>query len=438
MTVYSGRWGYAGSGYPDWPDPAESDQPLSNPAWTTVIPYNVLVDTDSIDNGDGTFTIAATGIYYLNFQSRGPSAATRVQIDGVTAVDGFNADSAGTDYGNATSVYVGCIAKGSVVELQAQGSTAHSYGYFTLFRVPEPYAVADLSSGTTDGYLEWQPVCDQPSWLDDEDATTFTIGADGHYFVSVQELAPRSGYDEFWRKVELHVNGSYVDYHHVSNPYGNDNIPLTTVLELAAGDTLQVHEYMNTADPIGVVRADILIFKIPDFSGALITLDTVYNPDTNWNDIPFDTEVYDTDGYWPASGTSELVAPADGIYLVYCGYTDFAIGGTNFNVSVNPGSAGPFSSSGRIPGDDFLYGATGSEFSQPASPTTVAIFELAEGDSVLAFTENGNGGNANGYDDTVTEARFGMFKIGDWTFRKVTGCPCPRKWVPQIYRVKRP
>ncbi len=439
--AYSSRFGFY---TPTWgPDPSEPNQDLLvSDGWKTFIPYKVWVDTDSIDGGAGTVTIPATGIYYINLQMQAvnppdfPSIDihTRLLANGaVTLADGYNGGSTGTDLASSTASFAGCLEAGTEVTFQALAldtDVDHVVGYVSLFRVPAPFAQAKLMSSSTDDFVDWAPVCNQPTWLDAGVASRWTIGETGFYFLTDANLSypPPIGFvDQYWRDNQIYVNGSYINQES-TNAGGSSNVPLSTVLELTAGDYVEIFTAFKSGAPMGETSAEMMMCKIPGtVAGAQAYLSQKIYTVNAFVKIDFASTIFDTDGYWSSGTPSRLTVPSgkEGIYLLWAGYWENANRAINFRMDLN-GSSSTF-----IQG-----GASGSEnyaLQNKVSPTTLAIRDLAVGDFIDYSILNGDAASGGG-PGNANDIRMGMIRLDDWTYPTQRACPCPSDFLPQIYR----
>lgn len=422
------------------PDPAETAQTLV-PAdgWKKFFFHNVWFDDDAIyDDSTGTVTIPATGIYYINVQmnsypgtSPGEEFTVRILADGTTTIaEGFQKRNTGTGQPSETATYAACIEGGTTLTFEAQISSdnvAHMVGYLSLVRVPDPFAIADLDTGPVDDFVEWSDVCNQPSWLDPGNLTRWTVSEDGFYFLTLKDntTVPIGFFDEYWRTHYVYVNG--VDIDNVSaNAGASSNVPFTTILELTAGDYVEVFVLFKTGAPIGLSVADMTMYKIPDaVAGAEIYEYNFVYTTVAFTEPTYGTSVFDTDGYWAGAGDkSKLVVPSGkgGKYLVWAQYVEAANREINYLISSST--------------DQYQYGCACSEnyaLQNVVSPTSFALWDLADGDYIQMFVQNGDaasgGGPGNAY-----HLRFGLVNIDGWTYTSQNGCPCPSGFLPQIYR----
>ncbi len=422
------------------PDPPETGQTLV-PAdgWKKFFFYNVLFDDDAIyDAGTATVTIPTTGIYYINFQLRSVSGGsqeinTRILANGTTQIAfGSQRGSTGSDEPTSVATYAACLDGGTTLtfegEMAESDNVTHMTGYLSLLRLPVPFAIADLDTGPVNSLISWDDVCNQPSWLDPGAPTRWTVAETGFYFVTLKDTTsvPIGFTDQYWRIHEIHVNGVDIDSFWACGG-ANATLPVSTVLQLTAGDYVEIYTQFKTGAPVGLSAADMTMYKIPAPVSAVEIYKAHYVYTTTSSTEPtFDTSVYDTDGYWAGAGDkSKLVVPTGkgGRYLVWAGYYEGANRAINYFIT-------------GVGGTQLEVGCSCSEnyaLGNYVSPTSLALWDLADGDSVQFLIENGDAAGGGG-PGSAYALRFGMVKIDGWTYEAQHQCPCPSGFLPQIYR----
>ncbi len=417
-TVFSGQWGWAGG------EPVQTLQ--ASDGYKTIIPYQVFVDTDTIDGGAGTLTIPATGIYHIraslsNFTPPTPGfKEMRIMADGVEIAHGYSPNSTGSDYGTPTPQFAGCLEAGTEIEIQGynpDASAAHIFGSISLLRVPASFTTLDLGSGIHDQFEEFSPICDRPAWWDGGQPTRVTISDTGYYLLSHKNLQdhvlnPLPSVD---RVAYVYVNGVYQNLPNGTSEW-DANVPLNCVLPLTAGDYVEIFNAASGDDPLTSI--DMMLFKLPGtFCGAHIYKSS-QGISTGYAPVTFNSSVYDTDGFW-AGGTSQyLTVPSGkaGIYMVWS--TDLKHGLRACKSDLRSISTGSPSAYDRmIQGQD--YAALGNYASTPH----FVIWNLDVGDQIYMEIQDGDSG-------TMLEISMGLAKIDGWTYPIQENCPCPSIVVP--------
>lgn len=428
-TAFSAQWGFV---------PPETAQTLAvADGWKTFIPYEVDVDTDSIDGGFGILTIPATGIYHLDgtFYHQNPSSTSggcfsRWLADGVDVLaEGDNPNSTGTDQGTPVAQFVGCLEAGTTLEFQARmgGGSAADYtsGTISVLRVPDPFTILEKDATYTpshDAFEEYQPICDIPAWFDPGLPTRVTVPEAGYYLLAhknVQSQSPDGGNN--WRVSWVYVNGTFANMQ-IGYPGSLTNYPLNAVLSLGAGDYVEIFNDNQTGtNPLNEI--DLAMFKFPGtFCGAHIYL---HNQDVygTFDPVLFDTFIYDTDGFWAGGTDPYLTVPSGkaGVYLIWT--TDIKGGLRHVRSYLDSSNAGvPLSWDGVISGvDNYNIG-------NYASSPHFQIRDLAVGDQVSLLVQNNDSGG------TAYQFNMGMALIDGWSYTDQAGCPCPTGFMPQIYR----
>lgn len=429
-TVFSARFGHQSPSYgPD--SPTEPNQTIvAADGIKQIIPYHVWFDSDGAYNATtGEYVIPRTGIYCINFQMKGinvpttTSGLTYIYANGTEIAKGDNVNSTGTDPGSPTASYCACLEGGTVITFRAAyNNNPHAYGYVALYQVPDtPFSIADYLSqpAPNDGEIPWDPICDQPSWIDPGDTTKIVVDQTGYYCITYKDVIDPSGVVDFPRYTYLYVNGSFYGIN-VANPQGATNIPLNVTIHLTAGDYIQMFQQIDTASVVDTT-ANIFLFKVPGtFHGALAYKDTKTIATGAFVPVDFDSTLYDTDGYWSGGAPEFLTIPSgmDGRYLCWAGFASQIYRGVNWEFLTNT--------------VQYQTGGTGNGLglNRWLSPTSFAIWDLVAGDQLELQVETG---------DTPYTLRFsqmGLMKIDDWDYSVLSGCPCPVApgGFPRIYR----
>ncbi len=430
-TAFSGQWGTAGGG-----EPAQTLQ--NSDGWKTLIPYQVFVDTDTI-NSSGVLTIPATGIYQIKgvFDLIGgatpPFWHSRILKNGSTVLaEGYDLNSTGTDWGTPIAQYFGCLEGGSTIEFQGNNTQASSStvrGNIALLRVPSPFTQLALSNGDVDQNIEWQSICDIPAWWDVGDPTKITVPDTGYYFLTQKNAWQGTFTGTYWRIAELFVNGSYanqsVGYPGQGATDPHWNMPLSTVIHLTAGDYVEIYNDVKTGAVPGVdviTSADLAMFQFPGtFCGAHI-YKASQAATTSYARVTFTTSIYDTDGFWSGGTPDVLTIPSGkaGKYIVW-------------GNDIKPGLRAVKSYVGAVstgnPIDNIITGADSAALGNYGSSPHFAIWDLAVGDQVVMGIQDGDSG-------THSDINMGLALIDGWTYPRQVGCPCPTVsgFLPQIYR----
>ncbi len=429
--AYGGRFGVKAGETPQTVNVGEG--------YKTVFLHETFVDTDSVyDDTTATWTIPQTGVYYINWQARGGTGpGTRILKDGTTVLaTGINPNSTGSDKGSATAVFFGCLEAGSTLNMQgaANSITSGEYsGYLQLLRVPTPkYSIAVIDPpGAPAEYnttIRWQTVCNQPSWLDAAHPTRATVAETGFYFLTAKTTQNTGSK---WRKMKVYVNGFYINQQ-AACPGPAVNIPLTTVLQLTAGDYVELYNDTDPGSTVeGFATGEWEMFKIPGpVHGAHAYLASKA-VSASFTDVALNTSIFDTDGYWTTSGQSRMTIPTGrgGNYLVWAGYAHNAQRAINYQI---------IASGSHIRTQVSASGIDSIAAHNWTSPVSAAVWDLAAGDIVVFEVQNGDGGSDTAGGFNAVDLHFGLVQLDGWTYQRVSGCPCPTVFVPQVYRVKRP
>ncbi len=428
-TAFSGQWGTSGGA---------TQSLASADGWKTLIPDQVFVDTDTI-NSSGVFTIPATGIYQIKgqFGLNGGSVPglwhSRILANGSTVLaEGFNNNSTGTDYGHPIAQYFGCLEAGTTIEFQGNNpgaSASETYGNIALLRVPQPFTILDMDVGDVDQNIVWQPICDIPAWWDGGQPTRITVPSTGYYLLTQKNDWTGTFTGTFWRVAEVFVNGSWV---HQSVGYPGPgsiqwNMPITTILSLTAGDYVEIFNDVQSGASGGVdllTSADLGMFQFPGtFCGAHI-FKSGQVADGTERDVTFNTSVYDTDGFWAGGTSPYLTVPSGkaGTYIVWA--NDLKAG--KRAVYSNLYSTATYVAGDAV--DWMITGVDSANLDNNGSSPHFAIWDLAVGDQIRLTIQNFDVGG------TQADLNMGLALIDGWTYPRQRGCPCPKPWIPQIYR----
>ncbi len=420
-TAFSGRWGLV---------PPETNQSIASGSWQTFIPYDVWVDTDSIDGGSGVLTIPATGIYHIQawVEAVYPVGSMRMRLfaNGTTQIAvGDNPNSTGSDIGIPIVSFSGCLEAGTTIEAQgflASGTSSSTGGAVTLMRVPVPFSIVEKGTYSPEGdaFEEYVAVCDQPAWLDSGDPTSIVVPDTGYYFLSHKNVGSGGASSNLWRSSELFVNGSQIPVQ-ISDPGHSTNLPMNVVLQLTAGDTVQIFNDIPSG-ATGLGSIDLMMFKFPGtFVGAQLYKSS--QATGAFATVTFNTSVYDTDGFW-AGGTSQfLTVPSGkaGTYLVW---------GASYKAGPRAVYTYLYSSSQTASLSNCVSGVDSYALGNLASGSNFSIVDLAAGDQIdMRILNNDTPGN-------TLDMNMGVALIDGWTYPRQRGCPCPSlsAFVPQIYR----
>ncbi len=418
--AYSSRCGYA--------VPPETAQAFSGLA--QMIPLEVDVDTDSIDNGAGTLTLPVTGIYTINFQvfpeGAGSDCTTFIYLNGSSIAEGLNRNDSGTTIASSTCEFTGCFNAGDEITFWADAfSVERPYCTFTLFRVPSPFTILKLDVGPVNDFIDWQPVCDIPAWWNAAEPTKVMVPTTGYYYLSVKTRTHEFPLNP-WRDNQVWVNGSYFDTD-VANPGPDNNIPLSTVMSLTAGDYVEVYNLCQSGTQFGLNTAELMMFEVPGtLVGAHLYKSTQGWVDNNWHPVTFNSALWDTDGFW-AGGTSEyLTVPAGkaGTYLIWTGGWGDPLRAMLFEL--RDGGSGVGALLQEIATGIDVWG-----FHHRGSPTGYMIRNMSVGDQFYMRMLNGDGPEAS---FPMNDLHMGMMLIDGWDYPVQNDCPCPSGFLPQIYR----
>ncbi len=417
-TAFSAQWGI---------DVGETNQTLAAAdGWKTFVPYQVWVDTDTIDGGSGVLTIPATGIYHLfgNFShvnvggTSGPCICRWLGNGTDVLASGVNPNSSGTDEGVPIAQFTGCLEAGTTLEFQAfnQNVTAtHTYGGVSVLRVPSPFTILEMDgtyAPAYDAFEEFAPICDIPAWWDAGQPTRVTVPTTGYYLLAHKNQGSGAVTVNTWRDAQLFVNGSFVNIE-VAYPGEGTNYPMNVVLSLTAGDYVEIfNDAQPTAtNPLGSI--DLMMFEVPGtFCGAQVYKASQVVNGTFAN-VTFNTSIYDTNGFWAGGSSPYLSVPSGkaGKYLVWS--TDMKPGKRNVRSYLFT------TGSGGAPEQDVVTGVDNYGLDNLASSPHMVIWDLAVGDQVYLQVINFDTGG------TAVNFNMGMMLIDGWSYTSQVGCPCP-------------
>lgn len=129
--------------------------------------------------------------------------------------------------------------------------------------------------------------------------------------------------------------------------------------------------------------------QFTSFSGASVRLSVDQGISAGGENIEWDAEDYDTDGYWSAGDPTKFTVPEDGKYLISVAALRTTAGDLAIYITKNGGSE--------------RWGMV-YDTNNVSSLTTSAVLDLAEGDYVQVFAYINAGGTLDNLND-VTRAQ---------------------------------
>ncbi len=431
-VAFCGQFGFAAG------EPVQSLQ--NSDGWKTLIPYQGIIDTDSIDGGSGVLTIPVSGIYQIkgvfDYKSGAvpPLWTSRIIANGSTVIAmGYNLNSTGTDYGAPIAEYVGCLEAGTTIEFQGRNTQAAASvvrGDIALLRLPAPFSQVELGYGDADAFIEWQPICDIPAWWDASDPTRITVPDTGYYLLSHKAEWQGTFTGTWWHVSRIYVNGVAVN-ENVGYPGEGSfdphwNMPLSTVLHLTAGDYVEIFNDVQPGATPGVdllTLADLIMCQLPGTVVGAHVYKSSQNAGVNAN-VTFNTSIFDTNSFWAGGTSAFLTVPSGkgGKYLVWG--NDLKAGLRNVRsvlASVTAAATDPI--------DVVITGCDSSALAAFGSSPHWAIWELAVGEQIFMTIQN------NDTPGNQLDLNMGMVLIDAWDYPlQNDGCPCPQGFIQQIYR----